>query len=119
MQTVTSTPYKIAGQAAAGVCDGCVTLRQALNLAPVMLFAAMSIASAYIAAQEGNTANLYAGSGSAIIGLALGLYQVFTGREEFGEKAAKSALRKDLSTQGHKSFLTGPLQLEKMPRDSQ
>jgi hypothetical protein len=84
----------------------------------MLLFAAMFVVGAVVAAQEENTANVFACSGIAFFAVAAALFQILTGREEFGEKAAISALRKDLSAQGHNAFLT-PRQLEKMRRDSQ
>src|SRR3972149_2623255 len=85
MQKVTSTPYKIAGQAAAWICDVCVSRRKTLYLAGMLLAAAV--------------------------------FQVLTGREEFGEKVAIGVQRKDLAAQGHNAFLT-PRQMEKMRRDA-
>ena len=117
MQKVTSTPYKIAGQAAAWICDVCVRRGKALYMTGMLLVAALFVAVAVGSWLEGNTANVFACSGIAIFAVAMTLFQVFTGREEFGEKAAISAQRKDLAAQGHNAFLT-PRQLEKMRRDN-
>ena len=117
MQKVTSTPYKVAGQAAAWICDACVRRRKVLYLAVMFLCAAMFVAGAVGSALEKNTANVFACSGIALFAIAGGLFQVLTGREEFGEKAAISAERQRLTAQGHNAFLT-PRQLEKMRRDA-
>jgi uncharacterized membrane protein len=115
MQKVTSTPYKVAGQAVAWICDACVRRRKVLYLAVMFLCAAMFVAGAVGSALEKNTANLFACSGIAFFAVAGGLFQVLTGREEFGEKAAISAKRKDLSAEGHNALLT-PRQVETMRR---
>lgn len=106
MQKVTSTPYKIAGQGGAWVCDGCVTRHQLLYLAGVLLLVGLFVANAFIAAQEGNTANVYGCSGIGLLGLVIGLYAVLTGRVEAGEMVAISARKKELRGQGHNAFLT-------------
>jgi len=117
MQKVTSTPYRVTGQAAAWICDACVRRRKVLYLAVMFLCAAMFVTGAVGSALEKNTANVFACSGIAFFAIAGGLFQVLTGREEFGEKAAISAKRKDLSAEGHNAFLT-PRQLEKMRREA-
>ncbi len=106
MQKVTSTPYKIAGQGAAWVCDGCVTLHQLLYLVGVLFLVGMFVAVAVNSAQEGNTANVYGCSGIGLIGLVIGLYAVVTGRAEAGEMVAISTQKKGLRGQGHNAFLT-------------
>ncbi len=115
MQKVTSTPYKIVGQAAAWICDVCVRRRKTLYMTGMLLVAALFIVGAVGFAQEHNTANVFACSGIAFFAVAVGLFQVLTGREEFGEKTAISAQRKALAAQGHNAFLT-PRQMEKMGR---
>ncbi len=117
MQKVTSTPYKVAGQAAAWICDVCVRRRKVLYLAVMLLCAAMFVLGAVASALEKNTANVFACSGIAFLAVAAGLFQVLSGREEFGEKAAISAERQRLTAQGHNAFLT-PRQLAKMRRDA-
>jgi hypothetical protein len=106
MQKVTSTSYTIAGQAAAWVCDRCVTVRQSLYLSGLLLVAGMFALNAYASAQEGNTANLYACSGIALLFAGVGVYAVLTGRAEMGEMVAISARKKDLRGQGHNAFFT-------------
>jgi len=117
MQKVTSTPYKIAGQAAAWICDVCVRRRKTLYLAGMLLVAALFIVGAVGSALEDNTANIFACSGIAFFAVAAAVFQVLTGREEFGEKVAIGVRRKDLAAQGHNAFLT-PRQVEKMRRDT-
>ncbi len=117
MQKVTTTSYKIAGQAAAWVCERCVTRREVLEIAPAFFLAAVVIATAVNSAQEHNTANVFACSGLALFLIGVGVFYILTGREEFGEKAAISARRASLAAEGHNAFLTTK-QMAKMRRDS-
>ena len=117
MQKVTSTAYKIAGQGAAWICDVCVRRRKAIYMTGMLLVATLFVVGAVGSAQEHNTANIFACSGIAFFAVAAAVFQVLTGREEFGEKVAIGVQRKDLAAQGHNAFLT-PRQMEKMRRDA-
>jgi uncharacterized membrane protein YfcA len=106
MQKVTTTSYKIAGQAAVWIREGCVTRQVAIEVAPAFLLAAMIAAAAVGSALESNTANVVVCSGMALILVGFGIYMILTGRPEFGEKAAISSRRSELRGQGHNAFLT-------------
>ena len=103
---VTTTPIRIAGVASAWICDPCVDGRQRLNLLAAAALFIIVAANVYIAAKEGNTANVYGCSALALFIAVAGPLSVLRGRESTGEGLAISTKKAELRTSGYDTFLT-------------